>query len=97
MCVHILSTENNTPLTIWGTGAPLRQFIYSYDLARLFIWAMREYEEVSPITVTVDLEDEITIKTAAETIIEATGFTGEVIVSLLATNRDWLIKQNDWS
>ena len=31
---------------IWGTGKPLRQFIYSLDLAKLFIWVMREYEEV---------------------------------------------------
>ena len=26
-----------TDLTIWGTGAPLRQFIYSHDLARLTV------------------------------------------------------------
>lgn len=26
-----------TDLTIWGTGAPLRQFIYSEDLARLTV------------------------------------------------------------
>lgn len=32
-----------------GTGKPLRQFIYSLDLARLFIWVLREYKEVDPI------------------------------------------------
>lgn len=41
--------ETNTNLTIWGTGKPLRQFIYSRDLAKLFLWVMREYDEVSPI------------------------------------------------
>jgi GDP-L-fucose synthase len=41
--------ENNTPLTIWGSGKPLRQFIYSYDLAKLFLWVLREYDEVDPI------------------------------------------------
>lgn len=41
--------ENNTPLTIWGSGKPLRQFIYSLDLARLFLWVLRDYNEIDPI------------------------------------------------
>lgn len=32
-----------------GTGKPLRQFIYSIDLAKLFVWVLREYDEVEPI------------------------------------------------
>ncbi len=28
---------------------PLRQFIYSLDLAKLFLWVVREYDEVDPI------------------------------------------------
>ncbi len=34
---------------VGGTGKPLRQFIYSRDLAKLFVWTLREYEEISPI------------------------------------------------
>lgn len=34
-----------------GTGKPLRQFIYSYDLAKLFIWMLREYDDVEPLIV----------------------------------------------
>ena len=41
--------ENNTPFVVWGTGSPRRQFIYSLDLARLFIWVLRYYDEVDPI------------------------------------------------
>ena len=41
--------ENNTNFTICGTGKPLRQFIYSRDIAKLFLWIMREYNEVEPI------------------------------------------------
>lgn len=41
--------ENNTPFVVWGSGKPLRQFIYSRDLAKLFIWTLREYEEIDPI------------------------------------------------
>lgn len=32
-----------------GTGKPLRQFIYSEDLAKLFIWQLREYDDVEPV------------------------------------------------
>lgn len=32
-----------------GTGKPLRQFIYSRDLAKLFIWQLREYDDVTPV------------------------------------------------
>ena len=47
---HItLSPENGTPFVVSGTGKPLRQFIYSYDLAKLFIWMLREYDDVEPV------------------------------------------------
>ncbi|CAF0767654.1 unnamed protein product [Brachionus calyciflorus] len=74
-----LAKKNNTPLTIWGSGKPLRQFIYSYDLAKLFLWVLREYDEVDPIILSVDEKDEMSIKDAAEAIIEAMDFKGEVI------------------
>ncbi len=43
-----LAKQNGSALTVWGTGKPRRQFIYSLDLARLFVWVLREYEEVVP-------------------------------------------------
>lgn len=46
---YFLKIENNTPFIVGGTGKPLRQFIYSRDLAKLFIWTLREYEEIDPI------------------------------------------------
>ncbi len=72
--------ENNTSLTIWGSGKPLRQFIYSRDLAKLFLWTMREYNEVSPIILSVDESAEISIKEAAEAVVRAMEFKGEVVV-----------------
>jgi GDP-L-fucose synthase len=44
-----LCKQKGEPFTIWGSGKPLRQFIFSTDLARLMIWTMREYEESDPI------------------------------------------------
>lgn len=34
---------------VMGSGKPLRQFIYSLDLARLFVWTLRNYNDVEPI------------------------------------------------
>lgn len=45
----ICCSEENKPFTIWGSGAPLRQFIYSVDLARLIVWVLRDYPEIDPI------------------------------------------------
>lgn len=73
-----LAKKNNTPFTIWGTGKPRRQFIYSLDLARLLIWAIREYNDVNPILLCVDEEDEVSIKELAEMVVEETGFKGSV-------------------
>ncbi|KAL1449427.1 hypothetical protein WDU94_001934 [Cyamophila willieti] len=39
---------------VLGTGKPLRQFIYSLDLARLFVWVLREYDSVEPIILSDD-------------------------------------------
>lgn len=57
--------HNNTDLTIWGTGAPLRQFIYSHDLAKLVIWVMKSYHSPEPIILSVDEEDEVSIADVA--------------------------------
>lgn len=70
--------KNGTAFEIWGTGAPLRQFIYSIDLAKLFVWVLREYEEVDPIILATDEEDEVSIKEVAEMVLEAFEFKGEV-------------------
>jgi GDP-L-fucose synthase len=76
-----LFAENGTPLTVMGTGKPLRQFIYSDDLARLFLWTLREYNDPSPIILSVGEEQEVSIKDVVEAIVKGMDFQGEVIVS----------------
>lgn len=74
-----LAKQNNTPFTIWGSGTPLRQFIYSLDLAELTVWVMREYHDPNPITLSVDEEAEVSIKDVALSVVKAMKFEGEVI------------------
>lgn len=44
-----LAKKNNDPFIIKGSGKPLRQFIYSQDLAKLIIWCLENYNEIEPI------------------------------------------------
>ncbi|UYV77183.1 TSTA3 [Cordylochernes scorpioides] len=81
-CLHkfaLVWPETGSPLVVWGSGTPLRQFIYSLDLARLIVWALREYQEIDPIILSVGEADEVSIKEAALTVAEAFSYTGEVI------------------
>ncbi|ORZ12024.1 hypothetical protein BCR42DRAFT_421080 [Absidia repens] len=73
----LLAKQNNTPFIVGGTGKPLRQFIYSRDLAKLFIWTLREYQEIDPIILSVGEEDEVSIKDVADAIVKAVDFQGD--------------------
>ena len=44
-----LAKNNNEPFIIKGTGKPLRQFIYSQDLAQLIVWCLENYNDIDPI------------------------------------------------
>jgi GDP-L-fucose synthase len=66
--------------TIWGSGTPLRQFIYSRDLAELTVWVMREYHDPTPITLSVDEEAEVSIKDVALSVARAMNFPEEKII-----------------
>jgi len=70
---------DGTDFPIWGTGKPLRQFIYSLDLGRLFIWAIRNYEDIEPVIFSVDDSDEISIADVAKLVLEAFEFKGNVV------------------
>ncbi|XP_062865830.1 GDP-L-fucose synthase-like [Trichomycterus rosablanca] len=74
-----LAKRDGTALSVCGSGAGLRQFIFSLDLARLCVWVLREYDEIEPIILSVGEEDEVTIKDAVDMIVESFGFTGPVI------------------
>uniref|UniRef100_W5KQ11 GDP-L-fucose synthase n=1 Tax=Astyanax mexicanus TaxID=7994 RepID=W5KQ11_ASTMX len=74
-----VAKRDGTALEVWGSGIGLRQFIYSLDLARLYLWVLREYNEVDPIILSVGEDEEITVKDVVDAIVEAFEFTGPVI------------------
>jgi GDP-L-fucose synthase len=74
-----LAKRDNTDLTIWGSGKPLRQFIFSADLARLTVWVMRNYHSHEPIILSVGEEDEVSIADVARHVAKAMGFQGNIV------------------
>jgi GDP-L-fucose synthase len=72
-----LARENNTDLVIWGSGEPLREFIYSKDVAELALWVLDNYDESEPIILSTS--EEISIKDVVKIIVEAMNFKGNVI------------------
>jgi GDP-L-fucose synthase len=72
-----LARENNTPLTIWGSGKPLREFIFSKDVAKLTEWVLYNYNENEPIILSTS--EEISIMDIVDIIVELMNFKGDII------------------
>lgn len=63
-----LAKKENKPFVVWGSGTPLRQFIYSDDLAELILWSLFESDEKEPIILSVSENEEISIADVARLI-----------------------------
>jgi GDP-L-fucose synthase len=72
-----LARENKTPLSIWGSGKPLREFIFSRDVAKLTEWVLNNYNENEPIILSTS--EEISIMDMVGIIVELMNFKGQVI------------------
>jgi len=75
-CYLAKHNEEKQPFVCFGSGKPLRQFIYSKDLARLMIWTINNYEDVSPLILSVDENEEISIKDVVDSIVSAMDYKG---------------------
>ena len=60
-----LSKKNNENFVIYGSGKPLRQFIFNEDLGELIIYILKNYNSSESIILSVDEKDEISIKDVA--------------------------------
>jgi GDP-L-fucose synthase len=71
-----LAKSKGEPFVVWGSGKPLRQFIYSEDLGALMVWTLEHYEDLStPIILSVGEEDEVSIAQVAELVAKQMGYT----------------------
>ena len=61
----------------WGDGTPMREFMYSDDIADACLFAMDHYENAELIN--VGSGEDVSIKELAETIASVTGYKGEIV------------------
>ena len=67
--------EGQTTITNWGTGTPLREFLYVEDLADACLFLLENYDSSEHIN--VGSGKDLSIRALAEIVAEEVGFTGE--------------------
>lgn len=74
---HEAKTNGASSVTLWGTGAPLREFLYVDDLADACLFLMKNYNE--RLFVNVGSGSEVSIKELAQQIGKIIGFDGDIV------------------
>jgi GDP-L-fucose synthase len=74
-----LAQASGGDFVVWGSGAPLRQFVHAADLAALTAWALRSYSDAAPLILSVDPGDEVSIGDVARMVARGMGFEGRVV------------------
>ncbi|WP_293889299.1 MULTISPECIES: GDP-L-fucose synthase [unclassified Sphingobacterium] len=73
---HEAKVNKQDDVVIWGTGTPLREFLFSDDLAEACIFLMNHYNEKQ--FVNIGIGQDISIKDLAELIKDVIGYTGNI-------------------
>lgn len=64
-------------VTNWGTGSPLREFLYVDDLAEASLFLMENYDGAEQVNVGVG--EDLSIKALAELVAHEVGYEGEIL------------------
>jgi GDP-L-fucose synthase len=72
-----IARENKADFKVWGTGKPLREFIFSEDVARLSEWTVENYRGPEPLIFSTS--EETNIRKVVEIIVELLNYKGKVI------------------
>lgn len=75
--IHEAKLMNTENVEIWGTGTPMREFLYVDDLAEACLFLMRSFDESGHIN--VGSGEEISIKNLAILIREIVGWNGSFV------------------
>jgi GDP-L-fucose synthase len=74
---HEARTRGDKAVTLWGTGAPRREFLHVDDLADACVFLMHRYDE--PEIINIGMGKDISIRELGELIQKIVGFQGEII------------------
>ncbi|MBS1576770.1 MAG: GDP-L-fucose synthase [Bacteroidetes bacterium] len=73
---HEAKDTGESTVTVWGTGTPLREFLYADDLADGCVFLMNNYNDREPVN--IGSGKDVSIAELAELIKSITCFTGSV-------------------
>lgn len=74
---HEAKVQNKPEVIIWGSGSPMREFLYADDLANACFYLMRNYNE--PNLINIGTGQDVTIKELALLIKKIIGFEGGLV------------------
>ncbi|MGL2995230.1 GDP-L-fucose synthase family protein [Flavobacterium sp. TSSA_36] len=74
---HEAKRNNHAPVTLWGSGTPMREFLFVDDMAAAVVFALEN--KLPDYLYNVGTGEDLTIKHLAETIQKITGHQGEIL------------------
>jgi len=88
---HEARQTGSPTVTVWGTGAPKREFMYSEDMADACVYLMalpdeqftlllgQDRNDGLPPLVNIGVGEDLTIRELAETVKQVTGYAGTIV------------------
>ena len=73
---HEAKENGESTVNLWGSGSPMREFLFADDLAEACVYLMENYSDKQ--LVNIGTGKDVTIKELAETIKEIVGFEGDI-------------------
>ena len=74
---HEAKERNHAPVTLWGSGTPMREFLFVDDMARAVVFALEN--KLPDYLYNVGTGEDLTIKQLGETIQKIIGHQGEIV------------------
>lgn len=74
---HASKVQAEKTVSLWGTGAPTREFLHADDMGRACIFLLENYDD--DIAINVGVGQDISIRELAELIQEIVGFQGNIL------------------
>ncbi|VVB58881.1 GDP-L-fucose synthase [Candidatus Anstonella stagnisolia] len=74
---HFAKEKGEKSITVWGSGSPVRDFIYVEDVADSLVVALGKHHEEAPINVSCGVG--VSIKELTELVRDTVGYEGEII------------------
>ena len=75
--IHEAKINDHQSVTVWGSGTPMREFLFADDLAEACFYLMQNYSE--PNLINIGTGHDLTIKDLALLIKEVLQFEGELV------------------